>query len=293
MHLEEQRWLPVAASCTPSWGSVPEGVGLNDWPKPGSADFLVYNWGDGWRYCFTAKACTEYASYPNPSSMETSWGLDQPDLPGDPNSWISKALNIGPTRMISLNHGYWQNWSGASLNVTFVANDGPAARKWWWSGFQGATAAQLSDVINGKAWGHIKKDGVKKRLVGISRSKLDGKFLFILNEWKGEAWWWGYGASIANITSVINGKAWADFPKDGIEKRLVSLKRHKGGNWTFIMVPRNGLGWSWHPKITADDLVAYAKKYNQRVIAVTAWDDAYKQQPSPADRLTAVLVQNT
>ncbi|MDP9223431.1 MAG: hypothetical protein M3P18_06170, partial [Actinomycetota bacterium] len=50
--------------------------------------------------------------------------------------------------------------------------------------------------------------------------------------------------------------------------RLVFLKRHAKGNWTFLMVPRNGLGWSWYPKISLADLISNATKNIQRVISL-------------------------
>jgi hypothetical protein len=106
----------------------------------------------------------------------------------------------------------------------------------------------------------------------------------------GEAWWWGYGASIANITSVINGEAWADFKADGTEKRLVSLKRHTKDNWTFLMVPRNGVGWWWYPKISFDDLLANAKTHNARIIDLEEW--GMKDDNGGSMEFSAVLVQN-
>src|SRR5262249_19447095 len=75
---------------------------------------------------------------------------------------------------------------GGGVNVTAVANYGAAAKAWWWSGFAGATGAQVADVLNGKAWpaGGFKQDNVKKRLVAIERSRVDGRFRFVLNEAK-------------------------------------------------------------------------------------------------------------
>jgi hypothetical protein len=165
------------------------------------------------------------------------------------------------------------------LAATLVPNYGTAGRKWWWSGPGGATAAQLTDVINGKAWGNFKKDNIKKKIVALVRRQQDGRFRFVLNEWKpGEAWWWGNGATIANIKSVLNDEAWASFRKDAIDKRLVMLKRHAHGNWTFVMLPRDGLGWAWYPKIAVPDSLSQAKANDHPVIGLHRYD---LQQSSP------------
>ena len=72
---------------------------------------------------------------------------------------------------------------------------------------------------------------------------------------------------MANIEAVINGHAWGAFEADGIKKRLVSLKRHAADNWTFILVPwEQGVGWSWHPKISWHDLAETAAQEGARVI---------------------------
>ena len=143
-------------------------------------------------------------------------------LPGADGAAVNAALQqsgFGPARFVDLDldpQGDFGAGAIASEDLVVVAvpNQGSAWRKWWWSGSAGATAKQLTDVINGKAWpaGKFKQDNIPKKLVALARSKLDGKFRFVVNEWKpGEAWWWGYGASIDNITAVLKGEAWADF----------------------------------------------------------------------------------
>jgi hypothetical protein len=296
MHIEEQRWAPVAARCTPALMPVEvSGTGVG-WlhgppssPEDGSVDFgFRFDQGDYFYWCYLALACTEFASY-----LPTFHTLEEDPtgaVPGTINDGLATASEGKAARLIDMKYLVLNIEAGVPafrLSAIVVPNYGPAARKWWWSGSGGATAAQLTDVINGKAWGPFKHDNIKKRLVSLDRSPLDGKFRFVLNEWKGEAWWWGHGASVDNIKSVINGEAWAKVPKDGIEKRLVSLKRYAKGNWTFLMVPRNGLGWSWHRKISIPDLLTYAKQYNERAISIHYLDPSNK-----ADYVSAVLVQN-
>lgn len=308
MHIEEQRWAPLPSSFTPASGGnhpVPEGVGLEfGLPGPYGANELLVAIGNsagqsppaGRYFLHLARSFTEFASYSF---------FDSAEVVNFAGGWVY-GPTVGdekPGRPIDLTHSYQGQQLSPTLvaySMISVANSGTAARKWWWSaGPDGATAAQLADVINGKAWsaGEFKKDNIKKKLVALSRNKLDGTFRFILNEWKGEAWWWGHGASIANITSVIKGEAWADFRKDGIEKRLVLLKRHAPGNWTFIMVPRDGLGWAWYPKIQLDQLISKAQANKHRVIAISPWALPDPQLGSIhetlEDPVSAVTVQNT
>ena len=298
MHIEEQRWAPVSAACAPApqTGTEPEGVGFSESAIFGPNILLPFDFASPYWMCYLATSCTEFApaSYSEaspfvdfPFSTDVIW-RDKPshDVDAEIPTFWGKGR---PGRIINLD--YFGGDFG-ELTVTIVPNWGQAARKWWWSGTKRATVGQLTDVINGKAWGPFKQDNVKKRLVSLERSRLDGKFWFVLNEWKpGEAWWWGHGAAAANITSVLNGESWADFRKDGIEKRLVSLKRHAQDNWTFLMLPRSGLGWAWHPKISLDDLISEAKKNDQRVISLAPWD-LTGQKYSRSDPFSAVLVQN-
>jgi len=309
MHLEEQRWAPVAAACAPpipvtdTW-YVPGEAGVYGWisfePQPDKfwppETFLQFELGrpaiggSPWCGCYLAKSCTEFAAYP-----KTAWRFFYGANGAAVNAAVQES-GFGPARFIDLDldpGGDVQSGvlTKENLSVVAVPNQGSAWRKWWWSGSAGATAKQLTDVINGKAWpaGNFKQDNIPKKLVALARSKLDGKFRFVVNEWKpGEAWWWGYGASIDNITAVLKGQAWADFRNDGIEKRLVLLKRHGKDNWTFIMVPRNGLGWAWHPYTDITSLRSEATANDQRVIAL----NISEPWPSWGYTLSAILVQN-
>jgi hypothetical protein len=318
MHIEEQRWAPLPASCTPKPYSleiaagvhVPEGVGFcvvpMDEPILYNGQFPTALAGGGLTWAFVARSCTEFASYPA-GTVPHGKGISHLAYVsgnGWPTPMPPPTVDVEhpkPGRPIDLTHVY-PGGGKVGYRWLVVANSGAQARKCWWSANSpnGASAAELTDVINGKAWaaGGFKKDNIKKKLVALSRSEVDGRFQFIVNEWKpGEAWWWGYGASIANITSVINGQAWADFRKDGIEKRLVLLKRHGPDNWTFIMIPRNGLGWGWHPKISLTDLISIAQADNHRVIGISKSVLPDLQQGETGDDrdepFSAVLVQNT
>jgi hypothetical protein len=321
MDIEQQRWAPVSARCAQGLKNL--GTVSNGWEHSGSGGFgwvtlfppastafsewqdyleleekmLLFDY-EEWitgaspqAGCYLAKACTQYAAYPRAWTTFLAWSGDEVVAK------LNGAFGGKGARIVDLDlrGGFPDAPSGDlpnGVNVTAVANYGPAAKAWWWSGFAGATASQVTDVINGKAWpaGNFKQDNIKKRLVAIERSRWDGKFRFVLNEWKpGEAWWWGHGASIANITSVLNGDAWADFRADGIEKRLVSYRRHADDNWTFLMVPRNGLGWWRYPKIDFDALLVAAKSHDARIIHLDQWGIEKGDDFGP---FSAILVQN-
>jgi hypothetical protein len=309
MHIEEQRWAPMPKSCIdpqlPGWwlpkGSryteaqsgafivdeamVKPGPQLDDGITPES-DFVLTSlsgatkpgpWENTgpWGGCYVAKSCTEYASYEKGSHVV--WGTQDDILSALKTAFGGKGARILKLELV---------FGGPPLAAILVPNYGPAARAWWWSGEAGATAAQVNDVINGRAWGSFPHDNIKKKLVSISRGQ-DGRFRFVMNEWKpGEAWWWGYGASIANITSVINGQAWASFPADNIQKRLVYLRYHTPENWTFLMVPRDGLGWWWKPDTSLEtysgNLFSTASDHHARIFDLQLAPSLY----------TGLLVQN-
>jgi hypothetical protein len=56
------------------------------------------------------------------------------------------------------------------------------------------------------------------------------------------------------------------------------------------MVPRNGVGWWWYPKISFDDLLANAKTHNARIIDLEEW--GMKDDNGGSMEFSAVLVQN-
>jgi hypothetical protein len=310
MDIEKQRWEPVPAACVPVVDEAffPGAAGAYRFTDAASGDAhptwdgfveeglkqFVFDHESGPAGppicgCYMAKSCTEYASYED--AWARGWGKTGADIVAKMKSaFDGKGARILDIDLSANFPDPPPSGGTAHMSVIFVPNYGPAARAWWWSGSAGATAAEVASVLNGKAWpaGKFKNDGIKKKLVAIERGS-DHKFRFVMNKLKpGEAWWWGYGASLDNITAVLNGNAWADFKKDKIEKRLVSLKRHAPGNWTFIMVPRDGLGWVWHPHIDSiKDLQAEATKNNQRIIDLEFHD------PTPTDlQVSAVLVQN-
>ena len=298
MHIEEQLRGPLPTSCTPLWpGANPlltEGVGLLIEPFPDKPVGIMRVATGYWEhyYLYVAKSCTEFASDAYPREW---WE----GLAG--YGWPSFVHHGAAFRPIDVAESYqFPDPNDPTAEVVhehiLMPDFGAVKRKWWYSGNNpGATAAELTDVINGKAWaaGHFKNDNIKKKLVCLARSKLTGKFRFILNEWKpGDAWWWDYGASINDIKTILDGGAWASFRKDGIKKRLVLLRRHADDNWTFIMVPENGLGWVWH------HLVSEAASYNHRIISIAPFElpdpasgDVYNA--TVADPVTAVTVQNT
>jgi hypothetical protein len=284
MEIERQRWEPLAKSFIPGPGgfgwSQPYTVGSTyDWEddmekEEGLFLFDLESRGGHIAGAWIKKAATEFASYPD------SWKLFEGDF-DDIGFAVENVFEGQGGRILDVDLTYRD---GHQLyDVILVPNYGSAARASWWG--SGASAQNLADVLNGEAWGDFKADKIKKKIVALDRSA-NGRFTFVLNEAKaGEAWWWGYGASIANITTVLNGGAWAGFKVDKVEKRLVSLKRHAKGNWTFLMVPRDGVGWWWYPTTTWTDLAANAEKHNARVIDIERYGNS-------EDLFSAVLVQN-
>jgi hypothetical protein len=272
VHIEEQRWMPLAPNCADiDAAGYPTGEGVGLAKHFSTTEHLPINVSDAGYACFVRKSCTEFAPYSEAHDYGgPSLVAKTPDT----------AFGGQGARVISVNY----NLADAFVYL-MVPNYGAPAHSWWWSGSGGATAAQLADVLQGRAWGNFKHDNITKKIVSVVRSRVDGKFRFVLNKVEpGDAWWWGYGASIDNIKAVLNGDAWASFAKDGIEKRLVQLKRHAKGNWTFLMRPRNSLGWAWYPSIDSVSLVAEAKKNNHRVISIEPLEHA--------NPCSAVTVQN-
>jgi hypothetical protein len=292
VEIERQRWYPVSEDCVQTFGAFgwTELIALQPpFPNLTTVVFrhVVHPVGVPEAGCYLLQSCTQYANYPE------AWAFASAETNAKLVASVNDAFGGKGGRVIDvdirrLGFGSAGGVQEHGLRLVIVPNYGPAARAWWWSGTTGATADELADIINGKAWpaGNWKQDGIKKKLVSLARGK-DGKFRFVLNEWKpGETWWWGYGASLDNIAAVLNGQAWATFKADKIEKRLVSLKRHGKGNWTFLMVPREGLDWWWWPDKSMKDLAAFAEANNARIIDLDEWN-------YPHMTFSAVLVQNT
>jgi len=298
MEIEKQRWAPLPAACASAEGGpegLKPGVGAYGWfqasPLSVWEEVFENEYGsrllfdieykpaggaaEGWfAIAYIWKNCTEYASYKDAWKLAGGTG-------DDVAFFVEHAFDGKGARILDLDIHYDNNQ--LRFSVILVANHGPVARAWWWG--WGATAQNLTDVLNGKAWATFKADNIKKKLVAIER-EANGHFAFVLNEHKpGEAWWWGFGATVQNITDVLNGKAWATFKADNIEKRLVSLKRFAHENWTFIMVPREGLGWEWFPSKTFAELWDIAMAHNERIIDIERYG-------SSDDHFSAVLVQN-
>lgn len=284
MEIERQRWDPLPKNLVPGpggfgWSTPFLGTSVYDleeeWEEEeGLFLFDLESNGGELAGAWMKKAGTEFASYLH------SWKLFQGSS-DDVAFAVENVFEGKGGRILDLDITYRDGHQ--LLEVILVPNFGAAARAWWWG--TGATAQDLADVVNGKAWGDFKADKVKKKIVSLDRAA-DGRFAFVLNEAKaGEAWWWGFGASVGNITTVLNGGAWASFKADKVEKRLVSLKRHARGNWTFLMVSRNDVGWWWYPSTTWDELAANAAKHEARLIDIERYG-------SSVDLFSAVLVQN-
>lgn len=284
VEIERQRWAPLAKNLVAGAGGFgwlrPFTVGSTyDWEEDMEKEdglflFDLESKDEEIAGAWIRKAGTEFASYPD------SWKLFSGDF-DDIKFAVKNVFDGKGGRILDLDITY-RNFA-QFFDVILVPNYGAAKRAWWWG--SGATGQNLADVIDGKAWGDFKADKMKKRIVAIDRG-IDSRFSFVLNEWKsGEAWWWGHGASISNIGTVIDGGAWAGFKADKVQKRLVSLKRHAKGNWTFLLVPRDGIDWWWYPTTTWDELAANAKEHNARVIDIERYG-------SSDDLFSAVLVQN-
>jgi hypothetical protein len=160
---------------------------------------------------FLLKGCTEFVSH------KRSWLLESATFE-TLDAAAHTIFDGKPGRVIDVDEGSQKGW----YDAIFVPND--SGKPWWWG--HGASMQNLKDLINGKAWGKSKADGIKKRLITLVRRK-DHRFIFVLNEWKGESWWWGSGASYGDLDNVINGKAWGDNKADKIPKRLVSLQARR------------------------------------------------------------------
>lgn len=285
VEIEKQRWAPLAGACVTAPGafgwSHPLGSTAHEawWDKAEIEDhqFLVHgeyrpDWVAG---VWIHKSCTEYASYSD------AW-VPVTGSEDDISAYLDHGFAGQKGRVLDI--------CVSTLNplqpfdVVLVPNYGAAQRAGWWG--HGASEQNLTDVINGKAWGNFKADGIKKKLIAIDRQP-NGHFIFALNQQEpGDRWWWGHGASVENITSVINGQAWASFPADRIKKRLVSLKLFAEGNFTFIMVPwEPGVGFWWYPGIAWTEIVKRATEHNARIIDL-------RRYGSSNDLFSAVLVSN-
>jgi hypothetical protein len=296
MEIEAQRWFPLSGACaltpggfgwhllggySPSYTSIVESTaGLKDDDFLFDVEYkgplgLLENPTEWIAGAYLKKSCTEFASYPD------SWSL-YAGTPNDVASATKHAFQGKEARILDLDVYY--DHSQLRFAVILVPNYGPATRKWWWG--HGATAQNLSDVLNGQAWGDIEADKIKKKIVALERDS-NGDFAFVLNELQpGEGWWWGFGASLGNITSVLNGEAWGNFSADKISKRLVSLKRFAAGNWTFIALPKEGHEWWWYPWTTWTDLSENAEKHKARIIDIERYG-------SSDTLFSAILLANT
>jgi hypothetical protein len=191
--------------------------------------------------------------------------------------------NGGKGRVIDIRHS--SDDPDLPINAIVVPNSGSVERKSWWG--HDATAQEISHALEGKAWSGHAADGIKKKIVSIDRAP-DGRFLFVLNELApGDAWWWGFGASLADVEAVFEGKAWADFKADGIKKRLVSLKRFEDkDDWTFLMIPwEPDVAWWLSPALNFHDITKQAQQHHARIISL-------ERDGSSNDLFTAIMVGN-
>lgn len=287
MEIEKQRWAPILATCVTAPGafgwSQPLGSTANEnwWDKIEIEDhqFLVhaeYRSDSRIAAAWLHKSCTEYASYPD------AW-VPVTGSTADIDAYLDHGFAGRYGRVLDVSVSTLNPQQ--PFNVILVPNYGAAQRPGWWG--SNATDQQINDITNGKASGKFEADGIKKKLISIDRQP-NGRFVFALSQLKpGDRWWWGHGASVANITSVINGNAWAGFPADGIKKRLVSLRQFAENNFTFIMVPwEPGVGFWWYPAIAWTDLVKNATANHARIIDI-------RRYGSSNDLFSAVLVSNT
>jgi hypothetical protein len=226
---------------------------------------------------YIKRACTEFASY------DHAWMPITQDV-STINEYINHGFGPGKAgRLIDID----VNPSDPGfLDVIMVPNYGPAAKAWWWWGGEGATAQNLRDICAGKAWATFKADGIKKRIVSLARHP-SGSLVFVLNEVKGgdQVPYFGIGAGSGTINAICNGGAWGGIPS-GPERRLVSVKLHAApDNWTFLMVPRKGLGWHWWDRAPWSDIQQNCHDANRRIIHIERYG-------ASEDRYTAIVVQN-
>jgi hypothetical protein len=287
MEIEKQRWAPIPASCVTASGAFGWSQTLGStaheywWDKAEVEDhqFLVhaeYRSDDWIAGVWLQKSCTEYAQYSD-AWVPVTGSAD------DIGAYLDQGFAGEKGRVLDISVSTLNPQQ--PFNTILVPNYGAAQRGGWW-GF-GATDQNIADVVNGKAWGSFPADGIKKKLISIDR-RPDGRFVFALNQLeRGDQWWWGHGAGVSNIASIINGQAWGAFSADGIKKRLVSLRQFAEDNFTFIMVPwEPGVGFWWYPAIAWSDLANNATEHHARIIDI-------RRHGSSNDLFSAVLVSNT
>ena len=285
MRIEQQRWAPLSGGCSLKPGgfgwSHPLPSTQHDawWEVIDAEDHeLVFHldYRDDWASgSFLKRSCTEFTSYPKtwiPISQDVS----------TINAYLDHGFGTGK-------HGRLIDIDGSSdgngwLDVIMVPNYGQAARSWWWS--PNASAQDLKNACAGKAWQNHQADGITKKIASIAR-KANGNLAFILNQPEpGEdSPYFGIGVGTASIKTLLNGGSWGGIPA-GPERRLVYLKLHAApDNWTFLMVPRHGLGWHWWEAASWNDIKTDCEALNRRLIHIDRYGNS-------DDLYTAIVVQN-
>ena len=282
--IEQQRWDPIAKGCVPSVGGFgwSNPLGSSQHPSWQDAKELEQGWmlfnaeyRDGWiAGAVIDKACTQFNGYPDAWTVFSS-------TPQGVEAVRPTAFDGKPGRIIDIDVYYDGIPVPANKRhrVIFAPNYGPAYQASWWG--HGATAADLTKLINGQAWANFAADGIPKRIVSIDR-EFDGRYSFVLTKWKpGEAWWWGPGATQQELVNAINGQG------DGIAKRLVALIPHGDGHFTSVLVPwKAGVGFWWKPNATWSQINSLATSTNSRIVDLERYG-------ASNDHYSAVLVGNT
>ena len=166
--IEQQRWDPIAKELRALRGrlfgwSNPLGSTQNpSWQDAMELEqgSMLFNaeYRDGWiAGARIAKACTQFNGYPDAWTVFSS-------TPQGVESVRPTAFDGKPGRIIDIDVYYdgIPVTANKRLRVIFAPNYGPAYQASWWG--HGATAADLTKLINGQAWANFVADGIPKRM---------------------------------------------------------------------------------------------------------------------------------
>ena len=143
-----------------------------------------------------------------------------------------------------------------SFTVRMVKNSGTYAATggWWW--YYGLTAAQLNTYINANS----------ARLIDLEPYDIGGgniRFAAVMVSNAGtaaRAWWWYYGVTSAQITSLLPGR------------RLIDIDSYGSGankRYTVLMVANSGgdaEAWEWWLNQTPASISTRVSAFNGRVV---------------------------
>lgn len=143
-----------------------------------------------------------------------------------------------------------------TFTVRMVRNSGnyAATGGWWW--YYGLTAAQLNTYINAN----------NARLIDLEPYDIGGgniRFAAVMVSNTGtaaRAWWWYYGVTSAQITSLLPGR------------RLIDIDSYISGGvkrYTVLMIANSGgdaESWQWWLNQSTANIAARVSAFNGRVI---------------------------